>query len=903
MSSPLDRLARPCFEGFSSNDEKRDRKSDFDNSEEDRKTRIGSLKKKAMKASSKFRRSLKKSKKKGGGRGGDEGVSATIEDVRDVEELRLVDAFKQALTADDLLPARHDDYHMLLRFLKARKFDVEKAKQMWANMLQWRKDFGTDTILEDFEFIELKEVLKYYPQGYHGVDKDGRPVYIERLGKVDSSKLMEVTTLERYLRYHVQEFEKTFAIKFPACSIAAKRHIDSSTTILDVQGIGLKNFTKSARELIIQLQKIDGDNYPETLCRMFVINAGPGFKLLWKTVKSFIDSHTASKIHVLGNKYQNKLLEIIDSSELPEFLGGSCTCADQGGCMRSDKGPWKDPNILKMVLSGEALYSRQIVTISNSEGRVIAFDKPFCPMIKTSDTSTAESGSEVEDVVSPKPTGSYLLPTLAPVSEEARVAGKMNTASVSEYDEYIPMIDKTVDAEFQDSCTSRGAPSLLSVEKNSEGISARIWAMLVAFFITFLAFFCSMAFWKTKKHLASDSASDITDLTFESVPKEELRPPSPAPGFTEADLVSSVMKRLGELEEKVDTLQTKPFQMPCEKEELLNAAVYRVDALEAELIATKKALHEALIRLEELLAYVDGRELARFQKKKFCWTLFLSKVLLDSSQSRLCNSASFKATSGLLKFPVLTSNCRRFTVSAGEIPMRSYQVVVAATRDMGIGKDGKLPWRLPSDIKFFKEITLATSDPGKRNSVLMGRKTWESIPLKYRPLPGRLNVVLTRSFEIENEENVVTCGSISSALELLAEAPYCFSIEKVFVIGGGQILRETLNAPGCDAIHITEIETIVECDVFIPSIDFSLFQLWYSSQPLVENGIRYSFVTYVHVRNSDDGTVAGNTDGQCNDGTSKSSRFQEAILKLKFSEIRQLLFVCKQDGFTANLFD
>ncbi|CAN6341220.1 unnamed protein product [Urochloa humidicola] len=618
MSGPLDRFARPCFEGFVHNDERKEGKSDADNSEGDKKTKIGSFKKKAINAGNKFRHSLRRRSKKK--------TEPSIRDIRDVKELQDVETFRQCLIDEDLLPQQHDDYHMMLRFLKARKFDVEKAKNMWSDMLRWRKEFGTDKI-EEFDYTELDEVTKYYPQFYHGVDKEGRPVYIELIGKVDANKVVQVTTIDRYVRYHVKEFERCFQMRFPACSIAAKKHIDSCTTILDVQGVGFKNFSKSARELITRLQKVDSDNYPETLCRMYIINAGQGFKMLWSTIKSFLDPKTASKIHVLGNKYQHKLLEIIDECELPEFLGGKCKCDEHGGCQKSDKGPWKDPEIIKRVLNGEANYGRQIVTISSTDGKIIGYARPEYPARKGSDAS-AESGSEVEDVTSPTASRNLIThPILTPVHEESKLPAHAS-ASVAHasIEESIPVVDKVVDdgwgsprASLQ--ASSSGSLSLRNLPVTFEGLRAQIITWLTVLIMTLFAMLCSIPS-KMAKRMSNQSVKhDDYHIEYpqEQEYKEEFRPPSPAPSYTEKDVLSSMLRRLGELEDKVQVLETKPSEMPSEKEELLNAAVRRVDALEAELISTKKALYDALMRQDELLAYIDKQDLIKFRKKKFCF--------------------------------------------------------------------------------------------------------------------------------------------------------------------------------------------------------------------------------------------------------------------------------------------
>ena len=127
-------------------------------------------------------------------------------------------------------------------------------------------------------------------------------------------------------------------------------------------------------------------------------------------------------------------------------------------------------------------------------------------------------------------------------------------------------------------------------------------------------------------------------------------------------------------------------------------------------------------------------------------------------------------------------------------------LVVAVSRNGVIGRDNKLPWKLPDDLAYFKRVTM-----GK--PVVMGRKTWESIG---RPLPGRLNVVVTHDPRYQAPGAVVV-NSLEAAWKAAGDAG------EVAVIGGSRIFEETL--PIADRIHLTEVDAEVEGDVYFPEFD------------------------------------------------------------------------------------
>jgi len=198
---------------------------------------------------------------------------------------------------------------------------------------------------------------------------------------------------------------------------------------------------------------------------------------------------------------------------------------------------------------------------------------------------------------------------------------------------------------------------------------------------------------------------------------------------------------------------------------------------------------------------------------------------------------------------------RCYSLTYTSVPkMKSVGLVVAvAQNDGGIGYQGALPWRLPGELKYFKDLTSRTEDATLKNAVIMGRKTWISIPKKFRPLGGRLNIVLSQSpadmvrAEAEIPDNVPVLSSLENALEFVKNPEN--QVEKAYIIGGASIYHTALRSDVCDELFVTEVHGDFKCDTFFPLVNFSSYVE--KENPIApdgiqeENGTTYEFKRYV----------------------------------------------------------
>ena len=157
-----------------------------------------------------------------------------------------------------------------------------------------------------------------------------------------------------------------------------------------------------------------------------------------------------------------------------------------------------------------------------------------------------------------------------------------------------------------------------------------------------------------------------------------------------------------------------------------------------------------------------------------------------------------------------------------------FNIIVAHDSNRGIGINNGLPWKLKGDMEWFKKITSTSySTP---NVVIMGRKTWESIPKQFSPLPKRTNVVISRQENLDLPEGVIHAKSLDEALLVKGE--------DTFVIGGSQIYSAALKHSNCKGIFVTRIQSNFNCDAHFPEYE-DQFERTVVTEQGTENDISY----------------------------------------------------------------
>uniref|UniRef100_A0A671QT84 SEC14-like protein 1 n=1 Tax=Sinocyclocheilus anshuiensis TaxID=1608454 RepID=A0A671QT84_9TELE len=220
----------------------------------------------------------------------------------------------------------------ILRFLRARDFNIDKAREILCQSLTWRKQHQVDYLLDTWSSPQV--LHDYYTGGWHHHDKDGRPLYILRLGHMDTKGLVRALGEESLLR-HVLSINEEGLRRCEENTKVFVRPISCWTCLVDLEGLNMRHLWRPGVKALLRIIEVVEANYPETLGRLLILRAPRVFPVLWTLVSPFIDENTRKKFLIYaGNDYQGPggLVDYIDKEIIPDFLGGECMCeVPEGG--------------------------------------------------------------------------------------------------------------------------------------------------------------------------------------------------------------------------------------------------------------------------------------------------------------------------------------------------------------------------------------------------------------------------------------------------------------------------------------------------------------------------------------------------------------------------------------------
>ncbi|XP_072144818.1 SEC14-like protein 2 isoform X2 [Dermacentor andersoni] len=244
-------------------------------------------------------------------------------------------------TVADLSPPSTEDWY-LLKWLRARKFNVDDAKKMLREHIAWRKKHQVDTILEDYNVPTL--FLQYCPGGFVECGLGGHPVYITPVGSTDIKGLLEAAPRSDLLRHLIYILETQEELKRRISLQNGRHRVDKMYVVADMEGFSFWQLSSlEVVSAITESVRLYEANYPEILEEAFVINAPSLFPVLWNIVKPLLSQRTISKINIFGKDgWRDVLASRFDVERLP---------AHWGGRLRGPDGDGRCTNLVREILT------------------------------------------------------------------------------------------------------------------------------------------------------------------------------------------------------------------------------------------------------------------------------------------------------------------------------------------------------------------------------------------------------------------------------------------------------------------------------------------------------------------------------------------------------------------------